>query len=331
MICRACGRQNDADARFCGACGAALDGRASTTETRKVVTVVFTDVAGSTALGERLDPETLRRVMWRYFDSMQATLERHGGTVEKFIGDAIVAVFGVPAVHEDDALRAVRAAFEMREALERLNEQLGSEYGIRIEARTGVNTGEVIVGQAVADQKLATGDAVNVAARLEQAAEPGEVLLGEATYDLVREAIAAEPARRDRGEGQEPAARSLEAARPASGRAGLRPADHDALRRPPRGARTSCAMPSTPRCGSRRARSPPSSGPRGSANRASRERPCARSRRTRASSSDGASRTATASPTSRWPMSCATSRDPIPRRPSGRFWRTSIAGTPHSG
>ena len=194
MICRACGRQNDADARFCGACGAALDGRASTTETRKVVTVVFTDVAGSTALGERLDPETLRRVMWRYFDSMQATLERHGGTVEKFIGDAIVAVFGVPAVHEDDALRAVRAAFEMREALERLNEQLGGEYGIRIAARTGVNTGEVIVGQAVADQKLATGDAVNVAARLEQAAEPGEVLLGEATYDLVREAIAAEPA-----------------------------------------------------------------------------------------------------------------------------------------
>ncbi|HEY6076079.1 MAG TPA: adenylate/guanylate cyclase domain-containing protein, partial [Gaiella sp.] len=194
MICRACGRQNDAGARFCSACGTALDSQASTTETRKVVTVVFTDVAGSTALGERLDPETLRRVMWRYFDSMQATLERHGGTVEKFIGDAIVAVFGVPAVHEDDALRAVRAAFEMREALERLNEQLGSEYGIRIAARTGVNTGEVIVGQSVVDQKLATGDAVNVAARLEQAAEPGEVLLGEATYDLVREAVVAEPA-----------------------------------------------------------------------------------------------------------------------------------------
>src|SRR5688572_14281894 len=100
MICRACGRQNNVDARFCGACGAALDGRASTTETRKVVTVVFTDVVGSTALGELLDPESLRRVMWRYFDTMQATLERHGGTVEKFIGDAIVAVFGVPAVHE---------------------------------------------------------------------------------------------------------------------------------------------------------------------------------------------------------------------------------------
>ena len=114
MVCASCGRENAADARFCEACGAPLDaGRAA--ETRKVVTVVFTDVAGSTALGERLDPESLRRVMWRYFDAMQAALERHGGTVEKFIGDAVMAVFGVPAVHEDDALRAVRAAFEMRE------------------------------------------------------------------------------------------------------------------------------------------------------------------------------------------------------------------------
>ncbi len=192
MVCRSCGSRNDSEARFCAACDEALDARARDSETRKVVTVVFTDVARSTALGERLDPEALRRVMWRYFDSMQATLERHGGTVEKFIGDAIVAVFGVPAVHEDDALRAVRAAFEMREALERLNEQLGSEYGVRIASRTGVNTGQVIVGRSVADQKLATGDAVNVAARLEQAAQPGEVLLGEATYDLVREAVAAE-------------------------------------------------------------------------------------------------------------------------------------------
>ena len=123
MVCRSCGRGNDSDARFCGACGEALDARARDAETRKVVTVVFTDVAGSTALGELLDPEALRRVMWRYFDSMQATLERHGGTVEKFIGDAVVAVFGVPAIHEDDALRAVRAAYEMREALERLNER----------------------------------------------------------------------------------------------------------------------------------------------------------------------------------------------------------------
>ena len=173
MVCSSCGRENDADARFCDACGASLDVPLSDAETRRVVTIVFTDVAGSTALGERLDPESLRRVMWRYFDAMQGTLERYGGTVEKFIGDAIVAVFGVPAVHEDDAIRAVRAAFEMSEALERVNRDLAREYGVRIATRTGINTGEVIVGDSATDQKLATGDAVNVAARLEQAAGPG--------------------------------------------------------------------------------------------------------------------------------------------------------------
>jgi class 3 adenylate cyclase/tetratricopeptide (TPR) repeat protein len=194
MVCSSCGRENDADARFCDACGAQLDDRPAELETRKVVTVVFTDVVDSTALGERLDPESLRRVMWRYFDAMQATLERYGGTVEKFIGDAIVAVFGVPAIHEDDALRAVRAAFEMRERLERVNENLAREYGVRIRMRTGVNTGEVIVGDIAADQKLATGDAVNVAARLEQAAQPGELLIGKATYQLVRDMVVVEAA-----------------------------------------------------------------------------------------------------------------------------------------
>jgi class 3 adenylate cyclase/tetratricopeptide (TPR) repeat protein len=194
MVCHSCGRENDADARFCAACGADLDARLRDAETRRVVTIVFTDVAGSTALGEQLDPESLRRVMWRYFDTMQGTLERYGGTVEKFIGDAIVAVFGVPAVHEDDALRAVRAAFEMSEALERVNEDLSREYGVRIATRTGVNTGEVIVGETATDQKLATGDAVNVAARLEQAAKPGEVLLGAATHRLVRDAVVVEAA-----------------------------------------------------------------------------------------------------------------------------------------
>ena len=193
MICGSCGRANETDARFCDACGAQLAPDRGEAETRKVVTVVFTDVAGSTALGEHLDPESLRRVMWRYFDTMQATLERHGGTVEKFIGDAVVAVFGVPSVHEDDALRAVRAAHEMRAALDRVNEDLAREYGVRIATRTGVNTGEVIVGDAAADEKLATGDAVNVAARLEQAAREGEVLVGEATYRLVRDAVVAEP------------------------------------------------------------------------------------------------------------------------------------------
>src|SRR4051812_20709807 len=147
MVCGSCGRANNGDARFCAACGAQLDPEPTDVETRKVVTVVFTDVVDSTALGERLDPESLRRVMWRYLNEMQATLERYGGTVEKFIGDAIVAVFGVPAVHEDDALRAVRAVFEMRELLDRVNEHLSRDYGVRIVTRTGVNTGEVIVGQ----------------------------------------------------------------------------------------------------------------------------------------------------------------------------------------
>ena len=216
MVCSSCGRENDADARFCDACGTQLDAHPSHAATRKVVTVVFTDVVGSTALGERLDPESMRRVMWRYFDAMQATLERYGGTVEKFIGDAIVAVFGVPAVHEDDAQRAVRAAFEMRDALARVNESLAREYGVRIETRTGVNTGEVIVGDNAADQKLATGDAVNVAARLEQAAQTGEVLLGQATYRLVEDAVVVEqvPAVEAKGKSQPLAAWRLVGLRP---------------------------------------------------------------------------------------------------------------------
>ena len=155
------------------------------------MTVVFCDVTGSTAMGERLDPESLRRVMSRYFAEMRAALERHGGTVEKFIGDAVMAVFGVPAIHEDDALRAVRAAAEMREALEVLNKELERDHGVSLAARIGVNTGEVVAGDQ--GDTLVTGDAVNVAARLEQAADPGTVLIGEETLRLVRDAVVAEP------------------------------------------------------------------------------------------------------------------------------------------
>src|SRR5918911_871331 len=126
---------------------------------RKVVTVVFCDVIGSTALGDSVDPEALRGVLARYFDRMKGIVEQHGGSVEKFIGDAVMAVFGVPVAHEDDALRAVRAAADMRAALPELG----------IQARIGVNTGEVVTGT---EERLATGDAVNVAARLEQAAQP---------------------------------------------------------------------------------------------------------------------------------------------------------------
>ena len=191
MICATCGAENREGARFCDACGAALVETAPAREVRKVVTVLFCDVSGSTALGERIDPESLRRVMARYFETAQAIVERHGGTVEKFIGDAVMAVFGVPAVHEDDALRAVRAADELRNGLDELNDELETGYGTRLELRMGVNTGEVVTGT---EERLATGDAVNVAARLEQAARPGEVLLGEETHRLVRDGIEAEAA-----------------------------------------------------------------------------------------------------------------------------------------
>jgi class 3 adenylate cyclase/tetratricopeptide (TPR) repeat protein len=193
MRCDSCGRDNDPAARFCDTCGARLE-PGPPAATRKTVTVVFSDVVDSTALGERLDPESLRHVMWRYFETVQAVLERHGGTVEKFIGDAIMAVFGVPAVHEDDALRAVRAVADARDALGLLNDQLEREHGVRIVTRTGVNTGEVIVGGdgAAGDQRLATGDAVNVAARLEQAAGAGEVLLGAQTYAAVADVVVVE-------------------------------------------------------------------------------------------------------------------------------------------
>jgi len=160
---------------------------------RKTVTALFCDVTGSTALGEQLDPESLREVIHQYFADMRSVIERHGGTVEKFIGDAVMAVFGVPKVHEDDALRAVRAAADMQGALVAANERFDRDFGVRIQARIGVNTGEVIAGDPTEEgSSFVSGDAVNVAARLEQAAEPGEVLLGETTYRLVRAAVIAQ-------------------------------------------------------------------------------------------------------------------------------------------
>jgi class 3 adenylate cyclase len=195
-LCQTCGSENDAEARFCWSCGAALSAPAQASPgTRKVVTVLFSDVVGSTDLGEELDPESLRRVMKRYFGEMQTVLERHGGTIEKFIGDAIMAVFGVPRAHEDDAVRAVRAAAEMREALERLNKEFERDWGVRILTRTGLNTGEVIAEDATASGTFVTGDAVNVAARLEQAASPGEILISDGTLRLVRSLATVEPLR----------------------------------------------------------------------------------------------------------------------------------------
>ncbi len=190
--CSACGTENPDIARFCLACGAQLAAPAPAQETRKVVTIVFSDLKGSTSLGETLDSEALREVMTRYFDAMRAELEHHGGVIEKFIGDAVMAVFGLPRLHEDDALRAVRAAAGMQAALERINGDLQRHYGVQLSNRTGVNTGEVVAGDPTSGQRLVTGDAVNVAARLEQAAGEREVLLGELTYRLVRDSVEVE-------------------------------------------------------------------------------------------------------------------------------------------
>jgi class 3 adenylate cyclase/tetratricopeptide (TPR) repeat protein len=190
IICAACGHENRPGARFCDACGAAL-APAEVRELRKVVTVLFCDVTGSTALGERLDAESLRAVMERYFALAREVLERHGGTVEKFIGDAVMAVFGIPVVHEDDALRAARAAVELRLRLQELNIELQSRFDTELKVRIGVNTGEVVTNEG---GTLATGDAVNVAARLEQAAAPGEILIGDSTRQLAESALELEPA-----------------------------------------------------------------------------------------------------------------------------------------
>jgi class 3 adenylate cyclase/tetratricopeptide (TPR) repeat protein len=175
--CPSCGKDNEPGARFCSACGAQLAKASGASEARKTVTVLFCDVMGSTALGERLDPEATRKLMARYFEIARTILERHGASVEKFIGDAVMAVFGIPQVHEDDALRAARAAVELRDSVTDL------------ELRIGINTGEVVAGSG---ETLVTGDAVNVAARLEQAAAPGTILLGEQTYRHVRDAVEVE-------------------------------------------------------------------------------------------------------------------------------------------
>ena len=195
QTCPSCGEENPDRFRLCGYCGTVLAAAQPPPqeEVRKTVTIVFCDLKDSTALGDRLDSEALREVLALYFSAMKPVLEGHGGMIEKYIGDAIMAVFGLPRMHEDDAQRAVRAAARMREALAELNVTLRAEFGVTLENRTGVNTGEVVTGEGGASQRLATGDTVNVAARLEQAAPAGEVLIGESTYRLVRDAVEVVP------------------------------------------------------------------------------------------------------------------------------------------
>ncbi|HEX6231254.1 MAG TPA: adenylate/guanylate cyclase domain-containing protein, partial [Actinomycetota bacterium] len=186
-----CGAENPPSNRFCGACGAALDGPASAPaldlEERKVVTMLFADLTASTELASRLDPEDLRGVLRPFFDAMTEETDRYGGTVQKFIGDAIVAAFGAPAAHEDDPERAVRCALAMHRRLAELNEDLSERAGGDLAMRIGINTGEVIA-HAI-DEGIVTGEAVNIAARFQTLAEPGRVVVGERTYRDARHAF----------------------------------------------------------------------------------------------------------------------------------------------
>jgi predicted ATPase/class 3 adenylate cyclase len=226
ISCPSCGEENPGKFRLCGFCGTPLASGAAgapapfggaapapfggapagpaapvtppailpSAEVRKPATFIFVDLKGSTALTERIDQEAMSEIKRTYFTAMATQIERHGGTIEKYIGDAIMAVFGIPKAHEDDALRAVRAAHGMQQELSRLNAEFLPFYGVELANRTGVNTGEVVANtDPSANQQLATGDTVNVAARLEQAAPANEILIGETTYDLVRAHVDVEP------------------------------------------------------------------------------------------------------------------------------------------
>ena len=189
QTCAYCAGPVPAGARFCPTCGRQIPQAAQVAE-RKLVTILFADITGSTALGEQLDPERLRALLQRYFSVMSSTIEAWGGTIEKFIGDAVVAVFGVPLIREDDAARALQAALEMLDRLNELNDDFQRQHGVTLRVRIGINTGEVVAGP---DHLVVSGDAVNVAARLEQAAEPGSILVGERTHAATAKLFVFEP------------------------------------------------------------------------------------------------------------------------------------------
>ena len=190
--CPRCATTNAADARFCSSCGASLVTRVGVHE-RRIVTALFADLARSTSLGEKLDPEIVRGMVGRFFELATAEIERHGGTVEKFSGDAVMAVFGLPQAHEDDPERAVRAALAIRDGVDAIALSTQERHGIALQARIGIESGEVVVGDPFGGATMATGDAMNVAARLEQQAEPGEIVIGTTAWEQVRGLVTAEP------------------------------------------------------------------------------------------------------------------------------------------
>src|SRR4249919_722385 len=180
-VCAHCGQDNPDGFRFCGSCGAPI-AEAPRSEERKVVTVLFADLVGFTGRSERMDVEDVRGTLAPYHALLREELEHYGGTVEKFIGDAVMALFGAPVTHEDDAERAVRAALSIRAAIDRLNER---EPGLDLHVRVGVNTGEALVvlgADAGRGEGVASGDVVNTAARLQAAAPVDGILVGETTF-----------------------------------------------------------------------------------------------------------------------------------------------------
>src|SRR5437667_10456474 len=183
MNCPVCGQENPVGFKFCGACGAPIaEAAPATREERKVITVRSADLVGFTSRAEKLDPEDVRALLSPYYARLRHELERHGGTVEKFIGDAVVALFGAPVAHEDDPERAVRAALAIREAIAELNE---ADPTLELEVRIAVNTGEALVAlgsRPELGEGMASGDVVNTAARLQSAAPVDGILVGEATY-----------------------------------------------------------------------------------------------------------------------------------------------------
>src|SRR5262245_1556072 len=191
-LCPRCNEENTDKARFCSNCGEPLGDQEQRRQERKYATALFADLVGSTSLAESEDPEVVQSLVGRAFDRLTEEISRYEGLPEKFMGDAVLAVFGVPRSHEDDAERAVRAALEMQAVLSELNRGFADEGRPELAMRIGVESGEVLVDQdrvSGTRDRMLTGDAVNVASRLQGAAEPGHVIVGPATYAATKDVI----------------------------------------------------------------------------------------------------------------------------------------------